>query len=108
LYFGIACGRELTAVLQQQRPRAEALERYAAFSAEHARAFAIAGRLQRMVPALPPRLLMSGLRLLGRQWLIDRSFRWYLDQAPPSYVALEVRDAPRPAGNVGLGRAGRA
>ena len=80
-YFGIACGRELTAVLQQDRSRAEALERYAAFSAKHARAFAIAGRLQRMIPALPPRLLTSGLRVLGRQWLIDRSFGWYLDQA---------------------------
>ena len=87
-YFGIACGRELTAVVQQDRSRAEALERYAAFSAKHARAFAIAGRLQRMVPALPPRLLTSGLRVLGRQWLIDRSFRWYLDQAHPSYAAV--------------------
>ena len=86
-YFGIACGRELTAVVQQDRSRAEALERYAAFSAQHARAFAIAGRLQRMIPALPPRLLTSGLRVLGRQWLIDRSFRWYLDQAHPSYAA---------------------
>jgi menaquinone-9 beta-reductase len=90
-YFGIACGRELTAVLRQQRSRAEALERYAAFSAGHSRAFAIAGRLQRMVPALPPWLLMSGLRLLGRQWLIDRSFGWYLDQAHPSYAAAEAR-----------------
>jgi menaquinone-9 beta-reductase len=87
LYFGIACGRELTAVLQQQRSRAEALERYAAFSAGHSRAFALAGHLQRMVPALPPWLLTSGLRLLGRQWLIDRSFGWYLDQAHPSYAA---------------------
>jgi flavin-dependent dehydrogenase len=88
-YFGIACGRELTAVLQQRRSRAEALERYAAFSADHARAFAIAGRLQRMVPALPPRLLTSGLRLLGRQWLIDRGFGWYLDQAHPSFAACQ-------------------
>jgi flavin-dependent dehydrogenase len=90
-YFGIACGRELTAVLQQQRSRVEALERYAAFSAGHSRAFALAGHLQRMVPALPPRLLMSGLRLLGRQWLIDRSFGWYLDQAHPSYAAADAR-----------------
>jgi flavin-dependent dehydrogenase len=90
-YFGIACGRELTAVLRQQRSRAEALERYAAFSAGHSRAFAIAGRLQQMVPALPPWLLMSGLRLLGRQWLIDRSFGWYLDQAHPSYAAADAR-----------------
>jgi menaquinone-9 beta-reductase len=88
-YFGIACGRELEAVLGQRRSRVEALERYASFSAAHARAFAIAGRLQQMVPALPPRLLTSVLRLLGRQWLVDRSFGWYLDQAHPSFAAPE-------------------
>ncbi len=85
-YFGIACGRELTAVLGQRSSRTEALARYAAFSAGHARAFAIAGRLQRLVPALPPRMLTAGLRLLGRQPLIDRSFGWYLDQAHPSFA----------------------
>ena len=90
-YFGIACGRELTAVLAQRRSRAEALERYASFSAGHARAFAIAGHLQRMIPALPPRLLTCGLWLLGRQWLIDRSFGWYLDQAHPSFAAPEAQ-----------------
>jgi menaquinone-9 beta-reductase len=90
-YFGIACGRELTAVLDQRRSRAEALVRYGSFSAGHARAFALAGHLQRMIPALPPRLLTCGLRLLGRQWLIDRSFGWYLDQAPPSFAAPEAR-----------------
>ncbi len=86
-YFGIACGRELTAVLEQRRSRGEALERYAAFSAGHARAFTIAAGLQRIIPALPPRLLTGGLRLLGNQRLIDRSFGWYLDQAHPSLAA---------------------
>ncbi len=92
-YFGIACGRELKAVLGQQRSRLDALERYTSFSAGHARAFAIAGRLQQMVPVLPPRLLTSALRVLGRQWLIDRSFGWYLDQAHPSFAAPEGRVA---------------
>ena len=90
-YFGIACGRELIAVLKQHHSRAEALERFGSFSAGHARAFTIAGRLQQMIPALPPRLLTSGLRLLGRQWLIDRSFGWYLDQAHPSFAAPEAQ-----------------
>ena len=89
-YFGIACGRELTAVLEHQQSRTEALERYASFSARHARAFAIAGRLQQVIPALPPRLLMSALRLLGHQRLIDRSFGWYLDQAHPSFAATSA------------------
>jgi flavin-dependent dehydrogenase len=90
-YFGIACGRELTAVLEQRRSRAAALERYASFSAQHARAFAIAGALQWTIPALPPRLLTSGLRLLARQWLIDRCFGWYLDQAHPSFALPQAR-----------------
>lgn len=95
-YFGIACGRELSAVLTGQRSRDEALARYAAFSAEHARAFAIAGRLQRTIPALPPRVLTSVLRLLQRQWLIDRSFSWYLDQAHPSFAASQRSLTPAP------------
>ena len=87
LYFGIACGRELRAAHEGRRSRGEALQRYAAFSAGHARAFAIAGRLQQLVPAIPPRLLSLGLRLLNRRRLIDRSFGWYLDQAHPSLVS---------------------
>ena len=67
LYFGIACGRELRATHEQRRSRGEALQRYAAFSAGHARAFAIAGHLQRLVPAIPPRLLSIGLRLMDRR-----------------------------------------
>ena len=36
LYFGLACGRELRAVVEGRSTRAEALERYAAFSRAHA------------------------------------------------------------------------
>jgi flavin-dependent dehydrogenase len=89
-YFGIACGRELRAVLEQRRSRTEAAERYGAFSAAHARAFSIAEHLQRIVPALPPRLLLSGLRLLAHQRLVDRTFGWYLDQAHPSFASPQV------------------
>ena len=86
-YFGIACGRELAAVLAGERPRAEALARYGAFSAAHAPAFARAGRLQRLVPALPPRILMAVLRGLAPQPVVDRAFAWYLEQAHPRYAA---------------------
>ena len=87
LYFGIACGRELRAVLAGERSRDEALRRYAAFSAGHARAFGLALSLQRLIPRLPPRLLTAGLRAFGRGPLVQRSFSWYLDQASPSYAA---------------------
>ena len=87
LYFGIACGRELAAVLDGAQTREEALRRYAAFSGSHARAFGLAGRLQRLIPALPPRVLTVLLRLIGRQAIVDRAFGWYLDQAHPRLAA---------------------
>jgi flavin-dependent dehydrogenase len=85
-YFGLACGRELRSVLAGETTRAEALERYGAFSAAHAPAFRRALRLQRLMPALPPRVLTAVLAVLGRQPLIDRSFGWYLNQAHPSFA----------------------
>ncbi|HEX2086578.1 MAG TPA: NAD(P)/FAD-dependent oxidoreductase [Solirubrobacteraceae bacterium] len=80
-YFGIAAGREIAAVLDGAKPRDAALRDYAAFSAAHSRAFARALRLQRLVPALPPRLLALGLRAFSP--FVDRAFTWYLDQAHP-------------------------
>jgi len=85
-YFGIACGRELRAVLAGERTREEALRRHAAFSARHARAFGLALRLQRLIPALPPRVLTLALRAFGRRRLVDRAFGWYLNQAHPSFA----------------------
>ena len=85
-YFGIACGRELRDVLAGAQSRERALERYAAFSARHERAFRRALQLQRLIPALPPRVLTVLLRAMSNQRLIDRSFGWYLDQAHPSFA----------------------
>jgi menaquinone-9 beta-reductase len=82
-HFGIAAGRELCAVLAQERTREQALERYAAFRAGHGKAFRRALRLQRLVPALPPRVLTLALRALSPQPVVDRMFTWYLAQAPP-------------------------
>ncbi|MFL5856245.1 MAG: NAD(P)/FAD-dependent oxidoreductase [Solirubrobacteraceae bacterium] len=100
-YFGIACGRELRAVLAGERARDEALERYHAFSARHAPAFKRALQLQRLIPALPPRALTALLRAMSSQRVIDRSFRWYLDQAHPSFAnqaSLATRSAPSSGG----------
>jgi len=85
-YFGIACGRELRAVLAGERTREEALRRYGAFSARHARAFGLAARLQWLIPRLPPRALTAGLRVLGRRAVVDRMFGWYLEQAHPRFA----------------------
>jgi len=85
-YFGIACGRELRRVLDGAITRDEALAAYGAFSDSHARAFTIALRLQRLVPALPPRALTAVLRVVGRERLCRRAFSWYLDQAHPRFA----------------------
>ena len=90
-YFGTACGRELVGVLSRTATREEALERYAAFSARHARAFGLALRLQRLLPALHPRALTLVLRAMSSQRLVDRSFGWYLDQAHPSFASRPRR-----------------
>lgn len=96
-YFGIACGRELRAVLAGERTPEQALARYHEFSASHARAFRIALTLQRVIPAVPPRVLTLFFRAFGRRGLIDRSFGWYLAVADASFAgeprAVERRAA---------------
>ncbi|MGZ6645516.1 MAG: NAD(P)/FAD-dependent oxidoreductase, partial [Solirubrobacteraceae bacterium] len=88
-YFGIAAGRELRAVLAGAKTRERAFADYAAFHDAHAAAFRRALRLQRLVPALPPRVLTLALRALGaggRGFLVDRVFGWYLEQAHPRFA----------------------
>jgi flavin-dependent dehydrogenase len=88
-YFGIAAGRELRAVLEGSKERAQAYRDYASFHEAHAPAFTRALRLQRLVPALPPRALTLALRALnaGGGRFVDRAFGWYLDQAHPRFAA---------------------
>jgi flavin-dependent dehydrogenase len=95
-YFGIACGRELRAVLSGDRRSGEALERYAAFSAAHAPLFRRAYRLQRLIPALPPRALTALLSVMGRERLCRRAFGWYLDQAHPRIAQRSTPTIRRP------------
>jgi flavin-dependent dehydrogenase len=94
-YFGIACGRELRDVVEGHQDRAAALRGYAAFHERHRAAFTRALRLQRLIPALPPRVLTAVLRALGPQRLTDRAFGWYLEQAHPRFAAAGRRAAVR-------------
>jgi menaquinone-9 beta-reductase len=86
-YFGIAAGRELRSVIEDGKPREAALAGYHEFSASHAPAFALAYRLQRLIPALPPRALTALLSVAGRERLCRRAFTWYLAQAHLSFAA---------------------
>jgi menaquinone-9 beta-reductase len=92
LYFGLACGRELRAVLEGRRTRAQALERYGAFSAAHARKFSWLLRVQQAVGRITPsRSLTAIIRCFENRRLCGFVFDQYLAIAPPSFVA----DGPR-------------
>jgi menaquinone-9 beta-reductase len=86
LYFGLACGRELRAVLAAQQTREQALERYHNFSAAHARPFRWMLRVQRTIPRVAPRVLGGGLRAIQREQFIAWAFNHYLQVAPPEFV----------------------
>ncbi|HEY6395869.1 MAG TPA: NAD(P)/FAD-dependent oxidoreductase, partial [Solirubrobacteraceae bacterium] len=94
LYFGLACGRELRAVLLGLQSREQALGSYHAFSASHALPFRWMLRVQRLVPRLAPGLLSASLRTIDRsQRFIDWSFGHYLNVAHPDFVA-QASSAP--------------
>src|SRR5215217_3282632 len=83
LYFGIACGRELRAVLAGLQTAEQALARYGAYSASHGWKYALMLQAQHAVPRLPPRALASVTRAFGRAGVSHRAFRHYLRIAPP-------------------------
>jgi menaquinone-9 beta-reductase len=94
-YFGIACGRELGAVVEGRSSRSEALRRYASFSASHRWKFEAMLRVQRLIPRVPPRLLGPAIVAMSSKRFVDWSFTHYLDIAPPSF-AREPVPAPAP------------
>jgi flavin-dependent dehydrogenase len=87
LYFGLACGRELRAVVDGRQSREQALARYHAFSAEHEWRFKWLLRVQQLVPRVAPRLLGPALTAMQRKRFIDWSFNHYLNIAHPEFVA---------------------
>jgi menaquinone-9 beta-reductase len=95
-YFGLACGRELRAVVAGARSREEALARYAGFHERHRFAFDCLLRVQGLVSRVNPTPLMTpALRALSYQRFIDWSFGHYLRIAPPEF-ALANEPAGRP------------
>jgi flavin-dependent dehydrogenase len=93
LYFGVACGRELRAVLAGRQSREQALARYHAFSAAHERAYRWMLRVQRLVPRVAPRLLGASLRAMQDQRFVKWSFGHYLEIAHPRFVAQGLAGA---------------
>ncbi|WP_081686027.1 NAD(P)/FAD-dependent oxidoreductase [Candidatus Solirubrobacter pratensis] len=85
-YFGIACGRELRAVLDGRSTRDEALASYGAFSASHRFAFECMYAAQQSIRHLHGRPLDGVTRFFTRRRVSEWAFRHYLDIAPPSYA----------------------
>jgi digeranylgeranylglycerophospholipid reductase len=83
LYFGIACGRELAAVLDGRQTVELALRRYADFSASHRFHFECMYAAQQSVRRLHGRPMDRLVRLFGRRRVSHWGFRHYLDIAPP-------------------------
>ena len=93
--FGIAAGREIGAVLDGERSREQALAAYHARSAAQARFYGRLLKLQRVIPALPPRLLALLFKAVSPQPVVDRAFGWYLEQAHPRLAAAPAAPEPR-------------
>ena len=86
LYFGLACGRELRAVLDGHSSRAEALARYGAFSDRHARKFRWMLGSQRILGRITRRSVTAWVRLLSNRRVSEWIFDHYLAIAPPWFV----------------------
>jgi flavin-dependent dehydrogenase len=93
LYFGIACGRELAAVLDGRQTVDRALSRYGSFSASHRFQFDCMYAAQQSVRRLHGRPMNALVGLFGRRRVSHWAFRHYLDIAPPS-AALPAPGVP--------------
>jgi flavin-dependent dehydrogenase len=99
LYFGLACGRELRAVVEGARTREQALARYDAFNEERRWKFEWMWRVQSIVSFVnrSPRAMTAALALMDHQRFVDWSFERYLNIAPPSFVTQPHPPRPRAA-----------
>ena len=101
LYFGLACGRELRAVIAGQRSREQALSGYGAFSDGHERKFRWLLNAQRAIGQMTPsRAITQIVRAFESRRLTHWTFNQYMAIAPPSYVSSGPgpSHAPRPSG----------
>ena len=88
LFFGLAAGRELRAVVEGRQSREDALAAYGAFSDAHAWKYLWLKRAQnfasRVIPTPLPRYL---IRALNNEPFINWAFEHYLRVAPPTFAS---------------------
>jgi menaquinone-9 beta-reductase len=95
LYFGLACGRELRAVVEGRQERAAALRSYGDFSDAHEWKFRWLLRTQDLVSRIGRRRAMTTiLRGITVPRIVTWAFGHYLAIAPPEF-ALETAPPPR-------------
>jgi len=87
LYFGIALGRELRAVVEGRQGREEAATTYSEFHDTHEWKFRWMLRVQKLIPRIPPRLLGPAIKLMSNRRFVRWSFDHYLQIAPPSFAS---------------------
>jgi flavin-dependent dehydrogenase len=85
-YFGIACGRELRAVIDGQQERATALRRYSEFSHAHQRPYKVLLRAQRAIPRPPIGALKAAVRFMSLPGVDRRWMGRYLQAAHPDFT----------------------
>jgi menaquinone-9 beta-reductase len=92
LYFGLACGRELRAVVEGRQDVGSALARYAAFCDRHERAFRWLLRVQGLVSRVNPTPAMTPVvRAMSSPRFVAWSFGHYLRIAPPEFALAGER-----------------
>src|SRR4051812_37835549 len=98
LYFGLACGRELRAVVEGRKSREAALRDYGAFSDAHRWKYEALFRVQQLIGHVNPRprAMHAWLRALQPARLTGWAFERYLNIAPPEF-ALDGHRGAAPA-----------
>jgi flavin-dependent dehydrogenase len=98
LYFGLACGRELRAVIEGRATREQALARYGAFSDAHARKFGWLLAVQRAIGQITPsRATTAVVRAFENRRLSTWAFSRYLAIAPPDFAQAGAGSSTRHA-----------
>jgi flavin-dependent dehydrogenase len=95
LYFGLACGRQLRAVVEGRSDRQSALAAYGTFSAGHRRHFEAMLAVQHLIGRVGRRRVMTtGLRVMSHPRFVTWAFRHYLAIAPPSFATQGESTGP--------------
>ena len=98
LYFGLAAGREIRAVLDGRQTREQALAAYGAFSDAHAWKYLWLKRVQNLVGRINPTPVMPlAIRAMSNDRLLRWSFEHYLNIAPPPAPAGAASPSARVA-----------